>query len=178
MSILKVCRMGHPILRQQAQPLSPDPLHSSAVQQLIDDMLETMEDYEGIGLAAPQVFQSLRLLVMGYPEDAASGPDALAQQVLINPEWIEQSTTCVEDWEGCLSIPDIRGVVPRHTAVSVRALDRAGKLVELDMSGLAARVLQHEIDHLDGILFPDRMEDKNTLTYLEEFHRYWQQSEE
>jgi len=178
MSILKICRMGHPILRQQARSLSPDQIHSAALQQLIDDMLETMEDYEGIGLAAPQVFQSLRLLVMGYPDADDSKTNAVPPQVLINPEWIEQSTKQFEDWEGCLSIPDIRGVVPRSAAVGVRALDREGKLVELDMSGLAARVLQHEIDHLDGILFLDRMKDKNTLTFLEEYHRYRQQSEE
>jgi peptide deformylase len=178
MAILKVCRMGQPVLRQQAQPLSPEQIQSPALQRLIDDMIETMEDYEGIGLAAPQVFQSLRLLVMGYPDVDEDDPKTIPLRVLINPEWIECSAEQAEDWEGCLSIPDIRGMVPRSTTVGVRALDREGKSIELNISGLAARVLQHEVDHLDGILFLDRMKAKHTLTFLQEYQRYWQQPEE
>ncbi|MBI2502339.1 MAG: peptide deformylase [Candidatus Latescibacteria bacterium] len=171
MAILKVSRMGHPVLRQKTKPLAPDQI--PGVQQLIDDMVETMADYEGVGLAAPQVFQPLRLTVLGYPDADPENPEDLPLTVLINPEWVSLSEEKELGYEGCLSIPDIRGQVPRSTRVEVRALDREGKPFSLRAEGFLARVLQHEIDHLDGILFPDRMEDFSTLTFLEEYYRYW-----
>jgi peptide deformylase len=169
MSILKVARMGHPVLRARARPLEPSEVRRPPIQKLIDDMFETMLEYQGIGLAAPQVHEGVRLFVAGLDD-----PDAeLPLIVLINPEITPVGSAVTEDWEGCLSIPDIRGRVPRSRDVSVRALDRHGKRVEIALSGFPARVIQHETDHLDGILFFDRMTSFETLTFLEEFGRYW-----
>jgi peptide deformylase len=178
MAILKVSRMGHPVLRQQAKALKPDQLLQPAIQQLLDDMVETMIDYDGVGLAAPQVYQSLRLIVLGDPEADAADPDALPLTLCVNPEWVSMSEEKELGYEGCLSIPEIRGQVPRSKTAEVRALDRRGKPFTLKASGFLARVLQHEIDHLDGILFPDRMADLSTLSFLEEYYRYWHKREE
>jgi peptide deformylase len=176
MAILKVSNMGHPVLRQKAQPIPPTQLATTAYQQLVDDMINTMLDYEGIGLAASQVFRAERLLVVGFADADPDDPDDIPLTVLVNPEWLEMSEEENEGWEGCLSIPNIRGIVSRSSQVRVKGLDRDGAPVELTAEGLFARVLQHEIDHLDGILFLDRMEDMQTLTFLEEYQRYWKQS--
>ena len=174
MSILKVARMGHPVLRRKARPLEPDEIRSPAFQQLIDDMFETMAECQGIGLAAPQVHEDVRLFVAGY-DDAE--PQGVPRMVLINPEIAIVDDTVTEEWEGCLSIPEIRGRVPRAREIRVRALDRAGKRIEVKARGYTARVIQHETDHLDGILFLDRMTSFETLTYLEEFGRYWSEDD-
>jgi peptide deformylase len=176
MAILKVAHMGHPVLRAKARPLAASEIRSEEVQRLIDDMLDTMREYHGIGLAAPQVHESVRLFVAGFspqgnevdPED--DDPPLMA---LINPEITVVGREQALDWEGCLSIPDIRGRVPRARTIVVRAYDRGGKRVELNVSGFVARVIQHETDHLDGVLFFDRMESFESLTFLEEFGRYW-----
>ena len=178
MAILKVSRMGHPVLRQPAQEIPPEQIANPALQQLIDDMIETMADYEGIGLAAPQVFQLLRLVVLGDPRADLEDPDAIPLTVLINPRWLEQSAEKAEAWEGCLSIPGIRGVVSRAVSVSLEFLDREGNHLKLCSDDLFARVLQHEIDHLDGFLFLDRMADMRKLAFIEEYHRYWLPPEE
>jgi peptide deformylase len=175
MAILKVAHMGHPVLRAKARPLEAAEIRSPAVQQLIDDMLETMAEYQGVGLAAPQVHKSVRLFVAGFPEpedDDQEEPE-VPQMVLINPEIAIVGKETVEDWEGCLSIPDIRGRVPRARQIVVRAYDRNGKRMEIKASNFTARVLQHETDHLDGVLFFDRMKSFESLTFLEEFGRYW-----
>lgn len=174
MAILKVAHMGHPVLRAKARPLEAAEIRSPAVQQLIDDMLETMAEYHGVGLAAPQVHKSVRLFVAGFPEgeDDDEEPE-VPQMVLINPEITIVGKETVEDWEGCLSIPDIRGRVPRARQIVVRAYDRNGKRLEIQASNFTARVLQHETDHLDGVLFFDRMKSFESLTFLEEFGRYW-----
>lgn len=169
MSILKVARMGHPVLRQKGRPLDKQELKDSAVQKLIDDMIDTMHEYHGIGLAAPQVHEDIRVFVALLEEDPGPDSEAIA---LVNPEIIPQGTDTEEGWEGCLSIPDIRGRVPRFKDVRVRALDRQGKAVELRLKDFAARVAQHETDHLDGILFFDRMTSMHSLAYLEEYSRY------
>lgn len=178
MSILKVARMGHPVLRARARALEPADIRSPRIQQLIDDMFETMHEYQGIGLAAPQVHASVRLFVAGFPpsrEGADEDPERerVPEMVLINPEVHAEGTDTVEDWEGCLSIPEIRGRVPRARRVTVRAYDRRGKPIELRAGGFTARVIQHETDHLDGVLFFDRMTSFETLTFLDEFSRYW-----
>ena len=177
MAILKVSRMGHPVLRQLAQEIPPEQIGHPALQRLIDDMIETMIDERGIGLAAPQVFQSLRLVVLGDPQADSQDPDAIPLTVLVNPRWLARSDEEIEAWEGCLSIPGLRGAVSRSVVVSLEALDRQGQQIELDARDLFARILQHEIDHLDGILYPDRMTDMRRLTFNEEFERYWQPSE-
>ncbi len=178
MAILRVSRMGHPVLRQQAQALSPEQIRQPGLQQLIDDMVETMVDYDGVGLAAPQVYQSLRLIVLGYPDADPENPDDLPLTICVNPEWQSLSEEKELGYEGCLSIPDLRGQVPRSKEVVVRALDRKGKPFTLKAAGFLARVLPHEIDHLDGVLFPDRMADLSTLSFLEEYYRYWHKKEE
>ncbi len=177
MAIRKVSRMGHPVLRQRAAEIPPTQMQSPQMQHLIDDMIDTMIDYEGIGLAAPQVFEPLRLIVLGDPTADPQDEAAIPLTVLFNPQFTAQSPERLEAWEGCLSIPQLRGVVPRAAAVEVRGYDRESRAVALEAEGLFARVLQHEIDHLDGVLFPDRMADLQTLTFLEEYQRYWLDAE-
>jgi peptide deformylase len=181
MSILKVARMGHPVLRATARPVHPSEIRTPAIQQLIDDMFDTMKEYQGVGLAAPQVHEGLRIFVAGFPPRPGSEEDDESREdgedvplmAVINPEIEVVSRDVVEDWEGCLSIPDIRGRVPRARQIRLRAFDRTGKKVELAASGFTARVIQHETDHLDGILFFDRMKTFQSLTFLDEFGRYW-----
>ena len=170
MSILKVARMGHPVLRQRGQPLEKADLKSPRIQKLIDDMIDTMREYSGVGLAAPQVHEGLRLFVgLLHDEDPDERSGA---SVIVNPEIVPNTSARADGWEGCLSIPDIRGLVPRFTDVTVRALDRDGRPIELRLKDFPARVAQHEADHLDGVLFFDRMTSLGTLTYLEEYSRY------
>jgi peptide deformylase len=176
MAILKVARMGHPVLRARARPLEAAEIRSAAVQQLIDDMFETMAEYQGVGLAAPQVHEAVRIFVAGLPGEVGED-DEDAEQVppmaLINPDITIIGRDLTEDWEGCLSIPEIRGRVPRPRQIVARAYDRTGKRIEIKASGFTARVIQHETDHLDGVLFLDRMKSFESLTFLEEFSRYW-----
>jgi peptide deformylase len=171
MSILKVARMGHPVLRARARPLERGEIRSAPVQKLIDDMLDTMAEYHGVGLAAPQVHESLRIFVAAL--DAKEDGEEDQPLAIINPEIVVVGTDIVEDWEGCLSIPDIRGRVPRPRAIKVRAYDRKGDRIELHAHDFPARVIQHETDHLDGVLFFDRMKNFESLTFLDEYSRYW-----
>ncbi len=169
MSILKVARMGHPVLRQKARPIDKQELKDPRMQKLIDDMIETMHEYSGIGLAAPQIHERFRLFVAHLdPEGQAEGEAS----AIINPQISVVSDKTVEGWEGCLSIPDIRGLVPRASHINVVALDRHGKRIEFEAKDFPARVVQHETDHLDGILFFDRMRSFESLSYMEEFSRY------
>ena len=173
MSILRVARMGHPVLRQQAAEVDPARIDHPDVQRLVNDMIETMIDYEGIGLAAPQIRTSIRLVVVGDPDTTEDDSEGIPLTVLINPQFIAMSEESASGWEGCLSIPEVRGVVPRSVEVTIRGYDRLGASVEFSARDFFARVLQHEVDHLDGILFLDRMDRLDTLTYLEEYQRYW-----
>lgn len=169
MSILKVARMGHPVLRAKGRAIDKAELKSAELQRFIDAMVDTMNEYSGVGLAAPQVHESIRLFVAMLDAD---DPDEGDATILVNPEILVVGDQTVEGWEGCLSIPDIRGRVPRAQHIKVSALDRTGKRFELDLSDFAARVVQHENDHLDGVLFFDRMRSLDSLTYLEEYSRY------
>jgi peptide deformylase len=171
MSILKVARMGHPVLRAKARALDRAEIRSDAVQKLIDDMIETMTEYHGVGLAAPQIHEDVRVFVAALAAND-EGP-AGEPVVLINPEISPVGRDIVEDWEGCLSIPDIRGRVPRAREIKVRAFDRRGERIEIHAHDFAARVIQHETDHLDGVLFVDRMKSFESLTFLDEYSRYW-----
>lgn len=181
MAIRKVARMGHPVLREKARALGEAEIRGAEIQRLIDDMFETMHEYQGIGLAAPQVYEGLRIFVAGTEPDLPIGDmsdDAPMPRIaLINPELKMEGRTEEIDWEGCLSIPDIRGQVPRARDIAVRAFDREGRRVEFRASGFPARVIQHETDHLDGVLFFDRMEGFETLTFLEEYQKYWRDDE-
>jgi peptide deformylase len=174
MSILKIARMGHPVLRSKPSALEPAEIRATAVQRLIDDMLETMHEYRGIGLAATQVHERRRLFVAGIEEEEGAGGRErdLPVFVFINPEIKAVGGETTEDWEGCLSVPDLRGRVPRHSHIKIRALDRRGARFDMDVRGYVARVLQHEADHLDGKLFVDRMKSLESLSYLEEFAKF------
>jgi len=171
-----VARMGHPVLRAKTPAIERAELRSPTVQKLIDDMIDTMVEYHGVGLAAPQVHEGLRLFVASLePEGEGAGEEEGEGEPLaiINPEITVVGGDVVEDWEGCLSIPDIRGRVPRAKEIRLRALDRRGDRIELRAHGFSARVIQHEADHLDGILFFDRMRSLASLTFLDEYSRYW-----
>jgi peptide deformylase len=172
MSILKVARMGHPVLRAKARALGRGEIKDAAVQSLVDDMIDTMIEYHGVGLAAPQIHESLRIFVASIDHGDAE-PGDREPIVLINPEITPVGSEPVEDWEGCLSIPDIRGLVPRAREISVRAFDRRGERIEIRAHDFPARVIQHETDHLDGVLFLDRMKSFQSLTFLDEYSRYW-----
>jgi peptide deformylase len=172
MSILKVARMGHPVLRAKARSIDRGELERPALQKLIDDMIDTMSEYHGVGLAAPQVHEGLRLFVAALDGNEEGEPQR-EPFVLINPEISVVGTEVVEDWEGCLSIPDLRGRVPRAREIKVRALDRRGERIQLSAHDFPARVIQHETDHLDGVLFFDRMRSFESLTFLDEYSRYW-----
>jgi peptide deformylase len=169
MSILKVARMGHPVLRARARTVDKSELKSPALQAFIDSMIDTMFEYAGVGLAAPQVHEGLRLFVALLDAEGRGEGNAV---VVINPELTLHGDQVVEGWEGCLSIPDVRGRVPRAQHITLSALDRTGKRFEFDLKDFPARVVQHETDHLDGVLFFDRMRSLESLTYLEEYSRY------
>jgi peptide deformylase len=162
MAILKIARMGHPVLLQRAQPVL-DP-GAEQVRSLVADMTETMLDAEGIGLAAPQVHRGLRLILFLDVEQREEVPGR-RPIALVNPE-IEPLDDALEPgWEGCLSIPGLRGVVPRNRRIAYRGLTLDGRTIEREAQGLHARVVQHEVDHLDGILYPMRMPDLSRLSF-------------
>jgi len=172
MALLKIARMGHPILLARAEPVA-DPRDAS-IRTLIDDMIETMHDARGAGLAAPQVHVGLRLFVYRVPEERSAGPEdpPLPVQALINPVITPIGDAMASRVEGCLSIPGLRGAVPRHARVHYAGLDRDGSPVEGEASGFLATVLQHENDHLDGILYLMRMTDLSRLGFEEEIARF------
>ncbi len=165
--------MGHPVLREKARPLERSEIRTPEVQRLVDDMIDTMKEYHGVGLAAPQVHESVRIFVAALSADDEPASETEEPIVLINPEIVVRATETADDWEGCLSIPDLRGRVPRAVEVKVRAFDRHGTRIEIDARGFSARVIQHEYDHLDGVLFLDRMRSFESLSFLDEFSRFW-----
>ncbi len=172
MAILKVAVLGNPVLRVLGEPVKN--IQAPEIQRLIDDMIETMREYSGVGLAAPQVHRALQVALVeaGEPDrDARGGSHPLT--VLINPRITPVTDRMEEDWEGCLSIPDLRGRVSRYREVEVQAHDRRGRLQHFTATDFFARVIQHEHDHLTGTLFLDRMKSFETLTYPAEYARYW-----
>ena len=173
MAILKVARLGHPVLRQIAAPLSAADIQSAAIQRLIDDMIETMKEYNGVGLAADQVHESKQIAVLQVADNPRY-PDKppVPLTVLINPQIAPLSEQTEEDWEGCLSVPDLRGRVPRLKSIRVQALDRNGRELSFTAHDFHARVIQHEWDHLNGKVYLDRMRDLSSLAFLAEFARF------
>ena len=179
MAILKVAQLGHPVLRELSQPVPRERIATPDFQRFVDDMIETMREYDGVGLAAPQVHVGLRVAtieVAGNPRYPRAG--AVPLTVLVNPEIRWEEVPAGEeaeesDWEGCLSVPGLRGKVPRRRILQVQALDREGKPMAWRAEGFPARVVQHEVDHLDGKVYLDRMSDLSTLTHLQEYARYW-----
>ncbi len=169
MAILKIARMGHPLLMGTAQPV-PDAT-DPRIHGLIADMVETMADAPGIGLAAPQVHVPLRIVVFRVPGERCEDKKDVPLTALINPVIEPLSDEIEEGWEGCLSLPGMTGRVPRHTHIRYRAQGLDGKPLEREAKGYHARVVQHECDHLDGILYPMRMTDLSTFGYAEEMAR-------
>lgn len=174
MAILKVTRMGHPVLRKKTRAVTAGEIRTPQVQKLIDDMVETMREYEGVGLAAPQVYESKSIVVMEMiVTPGKKSRSDIPLTILINPHYEPLTEEKEEGWEGCLSIPDLRGSVPRYEKIRVTGLDRKGNAVDFKATGFFAVVLQHEIDHLQGILYVDRMKDLKTLAFLKEHYKYW-----
>ena len=167
MAILKIARMGHSVLVDPAVNIE-DPT-AEPIQRLIGDMKETMADANGIGLAAPQVYQSLRLILFLDAADREETADR-APVVLINPEIEPLDDEMELGVEGCLSIPGLQGIVPRHRRIGYRGLTPEGRVIEREAEGLHARVVQHEVDHLDGILYPMRMPDLTKLSFESEIN--------
>jgi peptide deformylase len=172
MAILKVARIGHPVVRSAARAVSPEELASPPLQRLIDDMVETMHEYDGVGLAAPQVHVGLTLAVIEVSPEDERVREAVPLMVLVNPQVRILDEERVEGWEGCLSIPGLRGVVPRARRLELSALDRRGTPYTLEASAFLARVIQHECDHLEGCVYLDRMAGLRSLSFLEEHERY------
>jgi peptide deformylase len=173
MAILKVARLGHPVLRQAARPLTVEEIRSPDTQRFIDDMVETMREYDGAGLAANQVHTLTQICVIEVLANPRY-PDAphIPLTVVINPIVTPLTDEVEEGWEGCLSIPDMRGRVPRFTAVRLECRDRDGAQVDLVAKDFFARVIQHETDHLNGIVYVDRMRDLSSLSHIAEWQRY------
>jgi peptide deformylase len=181
MAVLKVAKLGNPILREIAKPVDlkilSDP--KNEIHNFLDDMIDTMHEEGGIGLAAPQVGKSLRILVMECLESKRY-PDRnpIDLMFVINPVITYQSEEKICSWESCLSLIDFSGWVPRSERVVVKGYDRKGNPIKIDTDDFSAIVLQHEVDHLNGIVFIDQMPDLKKLAYQEEFQTYWIEKEE
>lgn len=178
MSIFKIAKIGNPVLRKKAKRVNSEHVKSKEFQRFLDDLVETMRDGIGVGISAPQVHAGVRVIAIEnkknkrYPEKKN-----FPLEIIINPEIILIDKVFEEDWEGCLSI-DLRGLVPRYCKIKYKGFDRKGKLIEGIALGFKARVIQHEVDHLDGILFVDRMMNFASLTTSAEYEKYWKKKEE
>lgn len=171
--ILKVARLGHPVIRAAAQPVAPEVIRTPEFQKLLDDMVETMHEYNGVGLAAPQIHLSIQVAVLQvenhprYPE-----MPSVPLTYLINPQVTILDSSTIEDWEGCLSIPDFRGVAPRFRQLRVTGLGRNEEALDFVANDFHARVIQHETDHLKGEVYLDRMPTLKSLSHLAEWQRF------
>ena len=168
--IRPILKMGDPRLLRVAQPVAD--ARAPDIARLVVDLFDTMHFANGAGLAAPQIGVDLRVVIFGYREPTTPNPrypdaDAVPETILINPVLTPLGDEIEEDWEGCLSVPGLRGVVPRHARLRYRGFDLEGRLIEREVSGFHARVVQHECDHLDGILYPMRVRDFARFGYTE-----------
>lgn len=174
MAILKVARLGHPVLRQVARELTHDEIRSPEIRQLVADMQVTMEEYGGVGLAAPQVHQPVRIALIEFGEDNPRYAVENAQPltVFFNPRITVLDETLSGFWEGCLSVPGMRGYVERPRKVQVDYLDEQAEPRAITAEGFVATVIQHELDHLDGVVYVDRLADPKRFSFNEEFARF------
>ena len=170
--ILHVANLGNPVLRKKADPVPTGRLAEATFQSFLDDLQESMRFHDGVGLAAPQVFSSIRAVAVWVPPDMDEEGPGLEAAVYVNPSVQPIGEDMEFGWEGCLSLKDLRGIVPRHRRIRMTALNRKGQPVELALGGFCARVFQHEIDHLDGIVFTDRMEELSSLGFSKELERF------
>lgn len=167
----KVTQLGHPVLRKVLRKLKPEEIRSEEMHRLIEEMAITMEEYDGVGIAGNQVGEDLSVFVMGLPKGTKRHPDGIALTVVFNPviKFIGEETE--EDWEGCLSVPDLRGMVRRHSKLELSGHGLDGKPFKKIYEGFPARVVQHETDHLNGLVYLDRMDGLKTLSYMSEMGR-------
>lgn len=172
MAVLDIIRLGNPILRTPAVEIPPGEIGTDSVQTLIDDLVDTMRQARGVGLSAPQVGVGRQIFVYEVPDDPELPGGPIPLKVVINPMIAAQPGRLVYDWEGCTSVPDLRGLVPRHPTVRVQGLDREGQLVDYRTDALESRIVQHEHDHLNGVLYIDRMRDLRSLAFSDEWERY------
>lgn len=187
MAIRKIARMGHPVLRKKARDVTPQEIRSPWMQQLLRDMVETMNEYGGIGLAAPQIHESVKVAIIDYQdqEDSVDGNDgskkSLELSIFINPKMTVIDPKEQGFWEGCLSVPELRGLVYRPRKIQIDFLDMNGQKQKLIAEGFLATVFQHELDHLDGTLFVDRIRyapGASPISFIEEYQRYHVPSED
>jgi len=165
--ILKVARLGHPVLREKSSDLEIKDIKAGKFRPLVDDMIETMHAYEGVGLAGPQVHLPLRIFVFEVEEKVAKrrGIPKVGAGVMFNATYEAVGTDTITDWEGCLSVPFLGGEVPRYKKIRIKGIDHDGSETEAEIDGFTARIFQHEIDHTEGRVYLDRMPDLTTLGY-------------
>ena len=166
----EITRIGHPILRRVAQPVKN--ITDKAIQDLIESLIATAEEANGVGIAAPQVSEPYRLFILASrPNSRYPNAPSMEPTAMFDPKIVAHSTEIVKDWEGCLSIPGIRGLVPRYQAIEVEYITRDGKLQRQELTDFVARIFQHELDHLNGILFIDRLESNEDKFSEDEYQR-------
>jgi peptide deformylase len=170
-AIRKVTVLGHPVLRKETRRLKAEEIRSADVQRLVREMAVTMEEYDGVGIAGNQVAEDLAVFVMGLPKGTKRHPDGIELTVVFNPVITPLGSAFEEDWEGCLSVPELRGKVKRYSKLELAGLGLDGKPFKRVYEGFPARVVQHETDHLNGLVYLDRMDGMKTLAYLSEMGR-------
>jgi peptide deformylase len=169
--IRKVTQLGHPVLRETTRRLKPEEIRSAEIQRLVREMAATMDEYDGVGIAGNQCQENLAIFVMGLPKGTKRHPEGIELTVLFNPVIKPIGDEREEDWEGCLSVPDLRGKVSRHAKLELSGLGIDGKAFKRVYEGFPARVVQHETDHLNGLVYLDRMDGLKTLSYIGEMGR-------
>lgn len=174
MAVRKIIRMGHPTLRERARDLTAEEIGSDEIARLVEDMVDTLHDYGGIGLAAPQIDEPLRLAIIDIPGGASRYGDiaSMPLSVFVNPRIEVLDAATAGYWEGCLSVPGLRGFVERPQHIRVTAQNLNAEPILLELKGFSATVFQHEFDHLDGRLYIDLIKDPSKLAFEEEFARY------
>ncbi|NUP07831.1 MAG: peptide deformylase [Polyangiaceae bacterium] len=177
MALLKIAQIGHPVLRERSREITPEELASERIQRFIDDLVETMRDANGAGLAAPQVYEPVRICAIEVKDNPRYPyKPNIPLTILVNPVIKPISEETFENYEGCLSVPNLRGVVRRFADIEVTYWDRTGETQTRVVHGLTAGTFQHECDHLDGKVFLDRVEDTSTLSTWAEFDRFHKQA--
>ena len=174
MAIRKIARLGHPVLRKKTREVTREEISSPEMRRLVKDMVETMHEYGGVGLAAPQVHEPVRLAIIEFDADDGRYDTGEVQPLLViwNARVKVLDETPAGFWEGCLSVPGLRGYVERPSKIEVSYLDERGKPQTLQADGFLATVFQHELDHLDGVLYVDKVVDKTKFAFSEEYARY------
>jgi peptide deformylase len=168
--LLQIAQLGHPILRKQASPVQN--IQDVYIQELIDDLIATVLDVNGVGIAAPQVYESYQILIIAsHPSPRYPNAPRMEPTAVINPRIISHSDEATKDWEGCLSIPGIRGLVPRYKSIKVEYTSRDGKKIKTEFTDFIARIFQHEYDHLNGIVFLDRLESTKDIVTEKEYQK-------